>query len=675
MTIVQTQLSRRRSREQCRIVLTTAAVSVLSLVVPTASGLLAQTVQRDTAINPPALELVFGASRYAQETRDAPASVTIVTAKEIREFGYRTLADLLGAVRGFSTRNDLNYEYASVRGLSRLGDFNARILVMLDGQRLNGAMSDVSYIGTDALIDLDRVVRVEIIRGPGSALFGTNAFSGVVNIITDRRVGSTGGSRAEAEAGSFGFTRASAAWSTAAGASRELMLGASAQRRIGRDRFDAAFNTPHENNGLAQGLDGDESARLVTRGRTGPWTFQGALARRLRAVPTAPYGALFNTKVLRTIDQQMVGTLAYTRSFDDLSRLSVSLGASGQRYEGEYPYEGSRISDFERGNQYTLEAQYVRVVGSGHKLAIGTEARLSNDGQVGAYDDRSTLLSHAAEFPVYSQRVGALYAQAEWRLGDRGLLYTGVRHDQYEEVGGTTNPRLALVVRPTEQTTVKALYGAAFRAPNVYERFYEDDGASQKAPLALSPETVRSDEVEVEHRVGGLTGTVSAYRLATASLINLTTDPADTLLLFLNDGAPRSRGVEFELRGRVGPATGRASFSLQDASEKDGERLADSPRQLARIGFSLPLLHDRTTIAVEARHVGVRATIRGNDVPAYTLTHLTWLLRSRNRRAELLVSAKDLFNVGHVDPAGAEHRQSGLTQEGRSVRSGLRVTF
>ncbi len=648
---------------------------VLCAAPPLIANAAAQTAQPVTAPDPAGWDLVFGASRYAQEARDAPASVTIVSAREIREFGYRTLADVLGAVRGFTTRNDLNYEYATVRGLSRLGDFNTRILVMLDGQRLNGFASDVSYIGTDALIDLDRVLRIEIIRGPGSALFGTNAFSGVINIITDRRVGAKGGARVEAEAGSFGTSRVSASWSTSVGAPREFMIGTSAQRRMGRDRFDSDFNTPDQNNGVAQGLDGDESARLVTRGRTGPWTFHGAMSRRLRSVPTAPYGTEFNVKPMRTIDQQMVGSLAYSRTFDDLSRLGVALGGSRVRYDGTYPYEGFQLTDLDVGNQFTLEAQYVRVVGPGHKLAFGSEARLGTHGQIGVSESGTTPRSDAVDLPEFSQRVGALYAQAEWRLGDRALLYTGVRHDQYEVVGGTTNPRLALVVRASEHTTLKALYGEAFRAPNLYERFYEDDGESQKAPVSLSPETVRSMEFEVERRLGGLIGTVSAYRLSTASLINLTTDSVDNLLLYKNEGAPRAQGIEFEVRGRVGPATGRASYAAQDAVDELGDHLADSPRHMARVGLSLPLLRSRSNVAAEIRHVGARATIAGTEVPAYTLTHLTCLVRSRGQRAELLLSVKDIFNAGHADPAGAEHRQSSLAQDGRSVRTGLRFTF
>ena len=619
-------------------------------------------------------DLVFSASRYAQDTRDAPASVTIITAKEIRDYGYRTLADLLGAVRGFSTRNDLNYEYASVRGLARLGDFNTRLLVMLDGQRLNGGIGDVSYIGTDALVDLDRVARVEIVRGPGSALFGTNAFSGVVNIVTDRRVGADGGARVEAEVGSFGTARASAAWSTRPGATREAMIGASGQRRRGVDRFDAAFDSPNENNGIATMLDGDESARLISRVRSGAWTLQGAVAHRTREVPTAPYATVYNGSPTQTTDMHAAGALAYNRAFDDLSRLNINLGVVRARYDGQYRYEQSVISDYDMGNQWTLEAQYLRVIGVGHKVAVGGEGRLMRDGGLGATETGDSASSTHITSSL-TQNVGALYAQAEWRLGDHALLYTGVRHDEYQAVGGTTNPRVALVVRPAEHTAIKALYGAAFRAPSFYERFYEDDGASQKPPASLHPETVRTFEVELEQRVGTITSSLSAYTLTTNALINLTLDPSDSLLVFQNEGAPISRGVELELRGSIGRVTGRGSVSWQHGQDEQRVRLADSPRRLARLGISVPLTGERSNLAVELRHVGERRTLDGRSANAYTLTHATWLLRWPAYRAELLVSVKNVFNQAYSDPAGPEHRQHVIVQDGRSLRTGLRVTF
>ena len=115
---------------------------------------------------------------------EAPASVTIINKDEIKKYGYRNLADILRSVRGFFVTNDRNYQYLGVRGFNRPGDYNTRILLLVDGHRLNDGLYDQAPIGYDFPVDIDLIDRVEVIRGPSSSIYGTNAFFAVVNVIT-----------------------------------------------------------------------------------------------------------------------------------------------------------------------------------------------------------------------------------------------------------------------------------------------------------------------------------------------------------------------------------------------------------------------------------------------------------------------------------------------------------
>ena len=117
-----------------------------------------------------AVETVVGPSEYLQKVSDAPASVTIIRADEIRLYGFRTLADVLQTVRGVSVSNDRNYSYLGLRGLSRPGDLNTRVLILVDGHKLNDNVFDSALIGTEFPIDLTIVDRIEVVRGPGTAL-------------------------------------------------------------------------------------------------------------------------------------------------------------------------------------------------------------------------------------------------------------------------------------------------------------------------------------------------------------------------------------------------------------------------------------------------------------------------------------------------------------------------
>jgi outer membrane receptor for ferrienterochelin and colicin len=132
------------------------------------------------------VESVYGASKFLQKASDAPTSVTVVTAEQIQKYGYRTLADILRSVRGFYVINDRNYSYVGVRGFSRPGDYNARILFLLDGHRVNDNIYDGAYVGTEFPVDVDVIERIEIIRGPHSSAYGTGAFVAVINVITKR---------------------------------------------------------------------------------------------------------------------------------------------------------------------------------------------------------------------------------------------------------------------------------------------------------------------------------------------------------------------------------------------------------------------------------------------------------------------------------------------------------
>jgi iron complex outermembrane receptor protein len=109
---------------------------------------------------------------------------------------------MLSGAGGLFTSYDRNYDYLTVRGLAKLGDFNTRILLLLDGRRLNTPTDDSVGVGTDALIDLEALERVGIIRGPGSTLYGTNAFYAMVNLVTRTGAGLKG-AEAQASGGSF----------------------------------------------------------------------------------------------------------------------------------------------------------------------------------------------------------------------------------------------------------------------------------------------------------------------------------------------------------------------------------------------------------------------------------------------------------------------------------------
>ena len=159
-------------------------------------GALAQNQPSQDATNQPTQDLtslsmeqllglkVFSASRHLEKSQDAPSAVTVLTADQIATYGWRTLADALNSARGFYVDYDRNYAYLGVRGFRKSDDYASRILLMIDGHRVNENIYGSGFIGTDFPLDLALIERIEIVRGPSSSMYGTNAFFGVVNVIT-----------------------------------------------------------------------------------------------------------------------------------------------------------------------------------------------------------------------------------------------------------------------------------------------------------------------------------------------------------------------------------------------------------------------------------------------------------------------------------------------------------
>jgi outer membrane receptor for ferrienterochelin and colicin len=143
---------------------------------------------------------VYSASKRVQNSSDAPSSVTVITADEIQRYGYRSLAEILESVRGFYVTYDRDYSFVGVRGFGRLGDSNNRLLVLIDGHRINDNVFGQPYLGTEFLVDVDMIERIEIIRGPSSSLYGADAFFAVINVITRKGSELKGGELSFADA-------------------------------------------------------------------------------------------------------------------------------------------------------------------------------------------------------------------------------------------------------------------------------------------------------------------------------------------------------------------------------------------------------------------------------------------------------------------------------------------
>ena len=234
---------------------------------------------------------VFGASERIQPVTEAPASVSFITAEEIKRYGYRTLADILRGVRGMYVTDDRNFSLVGTRGFAKPGDYNSRILLLVNGHRVNDNVFGQAEIGAEFGIDPAMFERVEIIRGPASSIYGDSAFFAVVNVIT-RSGAALDGASVALEGGTLGtvLTRASVGRRLANGA--DIAVSGTFEQSAGVNRlYFPAFDTAATNNGIAEGLDGERLGQFYAQVRMNNFTFTGAYGNRRRDVPTASRSA------------------------------------------------------------------------------------------------------------------------------------------------------------------------------------------------------------------------------------------------------------------------------------------------------------------------------------------------------------------------------------------------
>lgn len=623
---------------------------------------------------------VFGASKFEQKVNEAPSSVSIITQAEIKKYGYRTLADLLRSVRGFFTTYDRNYSYIGVRGFGRPGDYNTRVLLLVDGHRINDNVYDQAPISNDFPVDIDLIEKVEIIRGPSSSIYGTNAFLGVINILT-RRGRDLKGIEVSGEAGRFDAYKGRASYGNRYSNGLELLLSGSYSDSRGPDLFFKEFNNPLTNRGIARGCDWENFHNVFSKVSFQDFTLEGVYSSRDKGIPTAPWESQFNDSRTATTDERAYLDFKYERSFSNDFSLMSRFFYDRYSYDGTYPYNLrapgappliSMNKDRAEGEWFGGEVQFTKKLFEGNRLLAGVEFQDNFRQDQRTYDERpffSYLDSHASSFRW------AIYAEDQYQLTKGLILNAGLRYDHFETFGDTLNPRLALIYNPFAKTTFKLIYGEAFRAPNAYEMNY-GDGQTQKAARNLRPEKIQTYEAVWEQYIGEQHRmTMTGYYFTIDDLINLSTDPADNLLVFKNIDTARGTGIEweFETKWKSGIES-RLSYACQrSVDESTHELLTNSPVHQAKLNLSFPVFRDKAFLSPELQYLSPRKTIAGKTTDDVVLANVTVYTQNFWKGLEMSASIYNLFNQKYGEPGSAEHIQDIIFQDGIGFR--VKVTY
>jgi iron complex outermembrane receptor protein len=626
------------------------------------------------------IDIVSSATKYPLKTSAAPASVSVISAEDIKFHGYRTLAAAMESLQGFHVTYDRNYMFLGTRGIS-LGDFNSRMLLLVDGHRVNNNLTDGAYLGTAFILDVDLIDRVEVIRGPGSVLYGNNAFFGVINVVT-RKGKQLNGVEVSGEYGEFDTWKGRVTYGKAFTNGVELLLSGSYYDSRGDEKlYFPEFNTPDQNSGIARNMDADWFGSVFGSLSYRDFSLEGAFIDRAKENPTAQFLTTFNDPRLRTYDKRGYTRLIYTHDFDDVVNVLAQVYYDRNDFDIGYPtgqpVATSFFKETQVGEWWGAEVQLRKTIWDKHIVSVGAEYR----------DDfrQEQRLFEPATRQVFadsdrSRQSHGVYAEGDFTVITNLHLNAGIRYDQYGDFDPTFNPRLALIYHPFQSSTVKAIYGTAFRAPNFLE-------LSDLRFQNITPEEVDSYELVYEQGIG------RNLRTSVAGFYNRMDN-----LIVLEDGVftnldADSRGVELAAQanwpaGITNWARGiraRASYTFQDTENRStDEELPDSPEHLVKLNLSVPVIKDKLFASLEFQFTGRRGTLfttttsetlRGRDVSASDVLNFTLFSQNLIKNLDVSASIYNLLDNDYDDPSTRFHVQDRIAQDGRAFRVKMTYRF
>jgi outer membrane receptor for ferrienterochelin and colicin len=645
------------------------------------------------------LTLVYGdksnvsiATGSQQSLRRAPAVASVITAQDIAAMGATDLDQILESIAGIHVGRSPN-QYSPlylVRGI--YSAYMPQVLVLQ-----NGIPITTSFVSNKGNVwagyPVEHIARIEVIRGPGSALYGSDAYAGVINIIT-KGPQDTRGTEIGVRAGSF---KSRDVWVQHGGKAGPVSVAAylragttdgfrSTIEADAQTRNDTIFGThaslaPGPVNVGYDALDANLDLamdkwrfRAGFKGRDDVGTGAG-IANALDPVGRSR-STRFTTDLSWTdanfATDWSAGAMLSTLYYNQLTPVDYQLFPPGMRFPtGPFPNGMLGGPDFwERQVRVSAYASYAGFRGHTTRFGIGhddlnlyrtRETRNFNYTAGGVPIPLPATIDFSSTNPFlfpHRRKIDYVYAQDEWTFAPDWTLTAGVRHDQYSDFGGTTNPRVALVWDASYDLTVKLLYGRAFRAPS----FAESYGITNPVALGnpdLKPETNNTLETAFSWQARANTQlNLTVYRYAMSNIIRTVPNAtANTGNTYRNTGDQTGHGLEFESVVNVSKDLRvMGNYSWQRSTDKaTGKDAGYAPHHHLYARADWQFARDRL-LGVQVNRVAQRVRPAGDvraQIADYTTVDLS--LRSERGRGswDFTATVRNLFDADAREPSPA----------------------
>lgn len=641
--------------------------------------------------------LVTIATKHEIPISKAPGIVTVITAEEIKNMGYRTLTEVLKTMPGFDISIDVaGLSVIAVRGV--LDRTSPKVKVLIDGHSVNEPWTGgVGFNFCDLVVE--NAKRIEVVRGPGSALYGQNAFLAVINVVTKDTEDIDG----------FQWTASGGAFDTQ---NYNMLFG----KELGDLKISGFFDY----------FDTQGHSEKVEQDILSPAPFSMAPGRSQNNKEKTDLNLKLSYKDLELKGKYMkkrregyIGqnfALSDETTWDDtyiFSELIYKLNLHGKLLmipkiyydqfndnqtpepfpdgyvapSGQvYPDGIKAIANFKQ-RTIGFENQLNYNVFEGNRLVCGFQYEWIHQHDIKyaanyhplTYDPLSTFTDFSNDLPYTkkaTRHIWALFLQDEWSITDDVDLTVGVRHDQFTRFGGTTNPRFGLVWRFVEDAHLKLLFATAFRAPSFFEMFITNNPVLVGNPN-LDPEKINTFEASLGYNfTKNIRGSINYFFNRIRDKIVFGTGSPQQ---FENSGGSRIKGIETEVRGNFAKDSyAYANYTFQDAEDtRNRNRLPDVPIHKANFGVNVGFWK-YTNAHLHTFLSGPRPREDGDtrhDMPSYALTDFTLIGRNFLDNFEIRGSVNNLFDKEYEDPSPINTVPTDYPQQGRSFMVELRYEF
>ena len=513
-------------------------------------------------------KIVVSATKTPHTLGDVPVAAEVITREELQERNVKTLQEALERIPSLKVHSTAGYNN---RGLVSLQGLDPRhTLVLIDGQRVQGGHENAMDIQQ---VSIDMIERIEVVKGPASALYGSEAVGGVINIIT------RGASKTPEFSGSLGM------------GSRGTMVG-TVSAGAGSEHIGGHVSYTYRE---SEGLDLTEGDDPPTYDDYYEHILQGALSfdlsdnTELSIRPYYSYQVATDTAPELSQERYGVNTL-FKWEPDDLS--NVTLRGSYFSYHNltqEDPTDTDTIL-----SNTEFEASYSRLLLNTHLVTAGYQYWL---------DDRD---SESQDLFV-DQETHSVYMQDEIDLSPV-VLVLGGRLDMHENWGEEFNPRAALMYKATDKLTFRTSIGTAFKAPSLLKIY----GFRHVPMIAvgnpdLKPETSVGYQAGVDYQFcEGVRIGVSGFRNDIEDLIK--TEVNFPFMTFSNVEEAMTQGVELNLEGCLNDdISATLGYSYLDTENKlTGKELTQRPDHRLTAGIDVKLPSADTSLRFETFYTGER---------------------------------------------------------------------